>query len=216
MGIFNGYEAKIEAQEKAISEYKNVMLKVANDADEVLVAIPSILEALAPYEVDRKQFVNAVIEALGVELTTASQSVYGSTDETSVTESYPKLTIKTDKLALGDDGNLYIGFDRRKARNGGNAAPVWLKHLISSYKGVTGTIRDNWTNSGLIDKYLLVVAGIDEELLPDIAELDFKLTPDEAIEAQRYGVVETAVVNTPVEIVTYQNENDEELANIYA
>lgn len=214
MGIFNGYKAEIEAREKAIEDYKNVMNHIANDAEEVLAMIPSILEALALYENERKQFVDAVIEALGVELITAPSTAYGSTNEANPTESYPKLTVKTDKLALGDDGNLYVGFERRKARNGGNAAPVWLKHLTSSYKGVTGTIRDNWANSGLSDKYLLVVSGIDEDLVNDITELNFSLTPEEALDAQRYGVVESETIVTPVEVVTDQNE--EELAEIYA
>lgn len=201
MGLFNGYEKEIEARQKALEDYKAIMLNVANDADKVLSLIPSIIEALAPYDNERKQFVDAALTALGVE-STVSSSAYGSPNETNVTESYPKLTVKTSKLALGDDGNLYIGFDRRKARNGGNAAPVWLKHLMSSYKGVNGTIRDNWFGSGLVDKYLLVVENVDEDLLNDLAELDFSLTPEEAIEAQRFGVTEPVEVVTEAETIT--------------
>lgn len=201
MGLFNGYEKEIEARQKALEDYKAIMLNVANDADKVLSLIPSIIEALAPYDNERKQFVDAAITALGVE-PIVSSSAYGLTTETSVTESYPTLTVKTSKLALGDDGNLYIGFDRRKARNGGNAAPVWLKHLMSSYKGVNGTIRDNWFGSGLVDKYLLVVENVDEDLLNDLAELDFSLTPEEAIEAQRFGVTEPVEVVTEAETIT--------------
>lgn len=217
MGLFNGYEKEIETRQKALEEYRNIMMEVSRDADKVLSLIPSIIEALTPYEHERKQFVDAVINALGVE-STVSPSAYGSTTETTVTESYPKLSVKTNKLALGDDGNLYIGFDRRKARNGGNAAPVWLKHLTSSYKGVNVSIRYNWFGSGLLDKYLLVLENVDEDLVNDLAELDFSLTPEEAIEAQRFGVTEPVevvtpeAIVTPVEIVT----EAETIADIYA
>lgn len=218
MGIFNGYEAEIEARQKALEEYRNIMMEVSRDAEQVLLMIPSIIEALTPYDNERKQFIDAAIAALGIEQLPVPSTAYGSTNEMIVTESYPKLSVKTNKLALGDDGNLYIGFDRRKARNGGNAAPAWLKHLMSSYKGVNGTIRDNWDRSGLSDKYLLVVENVDEDLVNDLAELDFSLTPEEAIEAQRFGVTEPVevvtpeAIVTPVEIVT----EAETIADIYA
>lgn len=195
MSLFSNTQEVIAAKLAELKAYESAIALAAQKAPALLEQLKEVYEVLKPYEAESNQFMEAVLKAVNYQSVIAPASA-SAADAPIPPQNNPTLTLINKNAAIHESDFmgkvLYIGFDFKRSRNGGNSASIWSAFIEKNWSEAKNVrVQDSWEGCPIAQKYLIVVSGLNDEQIEEIAALNHSLLPEKALDEARFAPEET-------------------------